>query len=548
MAEYCSPVLTYAGLMREIGGRYARVTFNLPRPGKPILFRVLPHGARHDRVTDDLRFDVDTGLMVRARRAADRTLGEDIAASRLPLHTGAYFGTVGRLLVAVAALLMPLFTVTGFLLYLDRRRRRRGAAGIVRSAEPISGDIIVAYASQTGRARHWAELTAVTVGGISLPLSALRIDRLQGVSRILFVVSTYGDGEAPDAARRFERHVMRHRSDLQGLSYAVLALGERAYSEFCAFGRRLDGWLEASGAIALFDRVEVDGEDETALHQWRTRIAPSAAGSPTDWQSSPFTAWTLERREHLNPGSVGGPVFRCLLTPQGAAPSWKAGAIAEILVGGDHFEHIGSMGQQLPVRREYSIMSIEQSGAVELLVRRVVRDDGSHGLGSGWLTAAAPLGGTVHLRIRDNPGFAPPKDPARPLILIGNGTGLAGLMAHLHERAHCRGSKAWLIFGERNRAHDRLCAGQIASLVRDGVLARFDELFSRDHGPLRYVQDMISSADEDIRDWVDRGASIYVCGSVEGMAPSVDAALRSVLGDKAIDDMTNQGRYCRDIY
>jgi len=43
----------------------------------------------------------------------------------LDIHRGSIFGWPGRLLFMLSAALMPLFMVTGFLLYLSRRRHRR---------------------------------------------------------------------------------------------------------------------------------------------------------------------------------------------------------------------------------------------------------------------------------------------------------------------------------------------------------------------------------------------------------------------------------------
>ncbi len=45
-----------------------------------------------------------------------------------------------------------------------------------------------------------------------------------------------------------------------------------------------------------------------------------------------------------------------------------------------------------------------------------------------------------------------------------------------------------------------------------------------------------------------RGAALYVCGSLHGMAEGVDTALRSILGSAVVDDLLQQGRYRRDVY
>jgi sulfite reductase (NADPH) flavoprotein alpha-component len=47
---------------------------------------------------------------------------------------------------------------------------------------------------------------------------------------------------------------------------------------------------------------------------------------------------------------------------------------------------------------------------------------------------------------------------------------------------------------------------------------------------------------------VEAGAAIYVCGSLEGMAPGVDAALRDALGAATLERLRIEGRYRRDVY
>jgi sulfite reductase (NADPH) flavoprotein alpha-component len=54
------------------------------------------------------------------------------------------------------------------------------------------------------------------------------------------------------------------------------------------------------------------------------------------------------------------------------------------------------------------------------------------------------------MRIRANRSFHGP-EAATPLILIGNGTGLAGLRAHWKARAGRPHGGTWLMFGERTR-------------------------------------------------------------------------------------------------
>jgi len=149
--------------------------------------------------------------------------------------------------------------------------------------------------------------------------------------------------------------------------------------------------------------------------------------------------------------------------------------------------------------------------------------------------------------VRANPNFHAPESDA-PLILIGNGTGIAGLRALLKTRIATARTRNWLIFGKRNAAHDRFYGEELERSRADGQIERIDLVFSRDQPERRYVQDCIRDCADDVRRWVADGAAIYICGSLQGMAPGVDAALTQVLGDDTLETLAATGRYRRDVY
>jgi len=51
-----------------------------------------------------------------------------------------------------------------------------------------------------------------------------------------------------------------------------------------------------------------------------------------------------------------------------------------------------------------------------------------------------------------------------------------------------------------------------------------------------------------LRAWIADGAVVYVCGSLQGMAGGVDAALEEIIGRAALDQLLEDGRYRRDVY
>lgn len=474
------------------------------------------------------------------------------------------------------------------------RRHARKAAPAAVGADAVR----VVFASQTGFAEVLATRTAESLRAAGMAASAQAIDTLRPADlqngRVLFIVSTTGEGDPPDHALAFVRSVMAQSPSLTSLHYAVLALGDHEYQHFCHFGRQLDDWLRQHGAQPLFDRVEVDNADESALRHWQHHLGHLAGASELpDWELPRYQAWTLHAREVLNPGSVGGAVHHLQLSaPVGEAVLWQSGDIAEI--GPRHADAtvqawlaqaqwdgalpVQWQGQPMPLQqalaqahlpavadiggrtaqavvdaldplphREYSIASTPAHGTLDLVIRQMQRPDGTPGLGSGWLCLHAPLAAPIALRIRTNKNFHLPVADV-PILLIGNGTGIAGLRSHLQARAAQGRTRNWLVFGERQRARDFLFAGELAGWQRDGVLTRCDVAFSRDQEQRVYVQDLLRQHADTVRDWIADGACLFVCGSLEGMAPGVDAALREVLGAAQVEELRAAGRYRRDVY
>ncbi|MFT3763414.1 MAG: sulfite reductase subunit alpha [Pseudoxanthomonas sp.] len=443
----------------------------------------------------------------------------------------------GRWIAALAVVV----AYAGFVAWTLWRSRPRDVA-----QDAANGDApatLVTWASQTGFAQQLAERTAQSLRDAGLPVRLLPIDKLDAATlaaseRALFVASTTGEGDPPDHALGFVRKAMPQADRLHALHYAVLALGDHEYDHFCAFGHQLDDWLRRHGAQPLFDLVEVDNADAGALRHWQHQLGQiGGLTDAPDWTPARYEDWTLAERRELNPGSAGFPAFHVALTPPAdARPQWQAGDIAEIRVS-----------ESPEISREYSIASLPADGSLQLLLRRMLRPDGTPGIGSGFLCDHAEIGGHVAVRIRANPNFHPPA-AERPLILVGNGTGIAGLRALLKARIAAGARRNWLLFGERNRDRDFFFGKEIEAWQRDGLIERLDLAFSRDQAERIHVQHRLRDAADTLRAWVEAGAAIYVCGSLAGMAPAVDAVLRETLGDEEVETLLADGRYRRDVY
>lgn len=400
---------------------------------------------------------------------------------------------------------------------------------------------------------------------------------------------------------------------LAHLHYGLLALGDSQYKHFCGFGRAADAWLQKHGAQPWFNRIEADCalpnttgtanftnptpvppaptrettpttaapaacdaastlSTKAALTLWQTHIASSLLNGTwppphaeahgfteltASTASTDFAPWILLRRQHLNPGSQGGPVWLLEFAPASPTPTvaaWESGDLADIHTPHDEGHARSYSIANIPPATAANMAGTHLNAAqpiqLHLLVRQTRRADGTPGRASHWLTEGMSAGETVALRLRPHPAFRLQDNTHRPLILIGNGTGLAGLRAHLQARARSGAKVNWLIFGERHSCHDHLLATELRQWQTDGILQRVDYAFSRDAPVQRiYVQDRISQAADTLRDWVERqDAAIYVCGSLQGMAQGVDSALRDILGNAQVNLLLKTGRYRRDVY
>lgn len=447
-----------------------------------------------------------------------------------------------------------LWAVGAFVLWLAligltvwRERAARAAARARSEAMAGAGEgqaVLVAFASQTGFAEELAWMTARALGdgGVGarvLAFADLDAEALKATDRALLIVSTTGEGDPPDGAARFVRKTMGEAADLSTLRFGLLALGDRSYDQFCGFGHAVDGWLRRSGAEPLFDMVEVDDGEAGAIRHWQHQLNQiTGSAMAPDWTPPAYDPWRLVERALVNAGSPGGEAYHLAFEPVAGPCDWSAGDIAEIGLP----ERDGAT----PGSREYSIASTPSDGRVEFLVRLMRHPDGTPGLASGWLTKELAVGDEIGMRLRANRSFHGPADET-PMILIGNGTGVAGLRAHLKART-ASGGGAWLLFGERTRAHDAFFDGELQASLASGVLSRLDRCFSRDAGDGRYVQDLVTGAADDLRAWVARGAVVYVCGSLEGMSQGVHVALETALGADTVLEMLEDGRYRRDVY
>lgn len=214
--------------------------------------------------------------------------------------------------------------------------------------------------------------------------------------------------------------------------------------------------------------------------------------------------------------------------------------------------------------RLYSISSspaahVGQIHATVAVVRYRSHDRERGGVCSTLLADRTAISERLPIYIQPNKRFRMPSDPDASMIMIGPGTGIAPFRGFLHER-RTKGHKGrnWLFFGERSSVTDYLYRDELEQMHSDGHLTRFDTAFSRDQKAKTYVQDRMMEHSKMLWEWLQEGASVYVCGDATQMAKDVHSTLCSIAeregsmsAEKAqeyIAILKEQHRYHRDVY
>lgn len=133
--------------------------------------------------------------------------------------------------------------------------------------------ISILYGTETGNSRKLAlQLTADAKKQQCIPkctgMDQYNPEDLLREEYLFIIVSTHGEGEPPEAARKFYDFLHRSEQPLTKIRYSILALGDSSYPLFCKTGDDMDAQLQRLGATRIAPMVKCDVDFDEPAAQW----------------------------------------------------------------------------------------------------------------------------------------------------------------------------------------------------------------------------------------------------------------------------------------
>ncbi|MEO8517137.1 MAG: flavodoxin domain-containing protein [Flavobacterium sp.] len=461
------------------------------------------------------------------------------------------------------------------------------------------------------------------------------VEKLDKEDFLIVIMSTQGEGDAPQNAIKFYDNLSNSSADLSKTKFTVLGLGDSSYPLFCKAGEVIDEQLGRLGAQRAVQFQKADTDFAVTAENWFNEIlttlqsvgieapAPKKVAENTTSHKKTYTG-IVNHKVILNDRESNKETYHIEITadeslayePGDAIGFYPKNSEQEIAAIATFFNESDNTKQLIdknikglskksldafskllaveitegkadlldilqkypkpetvafdafiallhPISpRLYSISSAleaheEQVHVTVSLSTFAVDGVQKTGLCSQFL-ADFPKDREIEFYIHKNQNFRLPEED-KDIIMIGPGTGIAPFRSFLaHRDATGAEGRNWLVFGEQHFVSDFYYQTEIQEWLSTGVLTQLDTAFSRDQKEKIYVQDRIRQKGAAFNEWLENGASIYVCGQKNPMSTDVEntiieviASERKISQDEAkqvLEDLETAGRYQKDVY
>ncbi|WP_304235136.1 PepSY domain-containing protein [Jiulongibacter sediminis] len=426
------------------------------------------------------------------------------------VHTGEGSRPIA-LILGLSSLVLLFLTYSGFRILPSAFRKRGNSRKGIENK-----DLVIAVGSETGHTWRFAESLSMSLSACDIDHALIGMDQLKnckGEKTILFLTSTYGDGEAPENAEDFESKIQDIFAETERLDFGVLGFGSTDYPAYCAYAKELrNQLLSIKNSREVMPYETVNNRSVSDFIEWVKGLNKSM-----NYQLKIDTEELKpERRKQLSSFEI--------------LDKKETTELVFLRIGLDKSSYVRS-GDLLAVyplheniERYYSIAIDPETEDMILLVKPT-------GHCSNYL-ASLSAGDKFEAFVKRNPSFYKPEGS---VLMITNGTGIAPFLGMLTPSDS-------LFWGCRyRRQHDLIHS----FLENQNVNITYSKEASKAH-----VQDLLSEEKNMIEKVLKSNGSIMICGSLS-MLKGTTEVLNQIFTESGLPDireLKKQGRILIDCY
>ena len=390
-------------------------------------------------------------------------------------------------------------------------------------------ELVILVGSETGTTFDFARRlhNSLNASGKKVYLTELnKYCTFAKAKRIIILTATYGEGEPPSNARKFEA-IFPTIQQPNKIRYSVVGFGSLEYPDYCKFAIKVDALLQIHPDFQpLFPLYKINNADVADFERWveqlskLLRISLSVEKPKVKKRNYEKKKFKVVERTELNVDDT----FLIRLKPK-KKTSFTSGDLLSVF----------PVGTDIP--RQYSIARMGNN--ILLSVKKH-----EFGKGSSYLHNLNK-GDTVQAVIDINPHFHFSKKSASA-VLIANGTGIAPFLGMIEQN---RDTTINLFWGGRTVASSIIYDDILNGIISKNQNNTIHKSQSRE-GHKGYVQNLIIQQKDVVLKTVQEGGVVMICGSL-AMQHDILDVLENLLSEYTkigLDELQHNGQLKMDCY
>jgi sulfite reductase (NADPH) flavoprotein alpha-component len=443
----------------------------------------------------------------------------------IDLHTGRT-NVIWAAILGIASLNIVFFIWSGFVITFKRTRTKIGK----NKFKVNDAEIIILIGSENGSTLGFAnkiQEQLLANGQKSYMAQMNQYDVYPNAKQIIVFTSTYGLGDSPTNAKKFESLLTKFPQQNK-IDFTVVGFGSKAYEDYCGYAVKVDDWLNnQSWANRMIDLKTVNDKSPEEFTNWAIAYKEATAiplattpamyvGKAPKLKNIKVISTTKTTDEDAT--------FKVILETK---EKFKSGDLLAIYPANDHRERL------------YSVGKIENK--LQLIVKLH-----EFGLGSQFLHNLK-TGESIKARVVKNKAFHFPKKASK-VILIANGTGIAPFLGMIDENKSHVETHLYAGFRHHNtitKEYDAFAQNQI----KKNNLTKFHLAFSREENK-QYVMDLVKRDADLFTESLQNGSVIMICGAL-AMQHDIEKVLEEICQthlNKSFEYYKSNGQFLTDCY